>query len=99
VERLNGDDATELRDDILASAITEFKARLSDLAEKVEPVLQHRVKGKVSDGIAQAATEELLNIKAAMAAYQTSLHDDLAAVADMLTLAQDAVLQAMGLTD
>ena len=99
VVRLNGDDATELRDDILASAITEFKARLSDLAEKVEPVLQHRVKGKVSDGIAQAATEELLNIKAAMAAYQTSLHDDLAAVADMLTLAQDAVLQAMGLTD
>jgi hypothetical protein len=98
VVRLNGDDAAELREDIKASAIAEFQARLSALAEKVEPVLQQRVKGKVSDGIAQAATEELLNIKAAITAYQESLHDDLAALTDMLTLAQNAVLQAMGMT-
>ena len=69
------------------------------LAEKVEPVLQQRVKGKVSDGIAQAATEELLNVKAAISAYQESLHDDLAALIDMLALAQNAVLQAVGMTD
>ena len=99
VVRLNGDDAAELREDIKASAIAEFQARLSTLAEKVEPVLQQRVKGKVADGIAQAATEELLNIKAAITAYQESLHDDLAALTDMLTLAQNAVLQAMGMTD
>ena len=99
VVRLNGEDAAELREDIKASAIAEFQARLSALAEKVEPVLQQRVKGKVSDGIAQAATEELLNIKAAITAYQESLHDDLAALTDMLTLAQNAVLQAMGMTD
>jgi hypothetical protein len=100
VVRLHGgDDAAELREDIKASAIAEYQARLSTLAEKVEPVLQQRVKGKVSDGIAQAATEELLNIKAAITAYQESLHDDLAALTDMLTLAQNAVLQAMGMTD
>jgi hypothetical protein len=99
VVRLNGEDAAELREDIKASAIAEFHARLAALAEKVEPVLQRRVKGKVSDGIAQTATEELLNVKAAITAYQESLHDDLAALTDMLILAQNAVLQAMGMID
>ena len=99
VVRLNGEDAAELREDIKASAIAEFQTRLSDLAEKVGPVLEKRARGKVADNIAQAATEDLLNIKAAIAAYQESLHDDLAALTDMLTMAQDAVLQAMGLAD
>ena len=99
VVRLNGEDATDLREDIIASAIAEFQSRLSNLAEKVEPVLERRAHGKVADGIAQAATEELLNVKAAITAYQESLHDDLAALTDMLTLAQNAVLRAMGMTD
>ena len=99
IVKLHGDDAAELREDIKASAIAEFKGRLSDLAEKVEPVLEKRAHGKVADGIAQAATEELLQVKAAITAYQDSLHDDLAALTDMLNLAQAAVLKAMGMTD
>ncbi len=99
VVRLHGEDAAELREDIKASAIAEFQGRLAALAEKVEPILQQRARGKVATTIAQIATEELLHIKAAITAYQTSLHDDLAALTDMLAMAQDAVLQAMGLAD
>jgi hypothetical protein len=99
VVRLNGEDAAELREDIKASAIAEFQARLTNLADKVEPVLEKRARGRVADGIAQAATEELLQVKAAITAYQDSLHDDLAALTDMLHLAQAAVLKAIGMTD
>jgi hypothetical protein len=96
VVKLHGEDAQELREEIVTSAVAEFKARLPDLAERVEPVLKGTIHGKVAEKVSQLATEELVQVKSALAAYQSSLQDDFAALADM---AQSAVLQAMGMTD
>ncbi len=99
VVRLNGEDAESIKEEILTSALAEFKARLSELAEKVEPVLQGRAHGKVADHITQLAAEELLAVKAAIAAYRESLSDDLQGLADMVEMAQSAVVKAAGLGD
>ena len=97
VVRLNGEDAESIREEILTSAMTEFKARLSGLAEKVEPVLKGSARGKVAERISQTATEELLAVKAAIAAYRESLSDDLQGLTDMIEMAQAAVVQAAGM--
>jgi hypothetical protein len=99
VVKLHGEDAAELREEIVTSAVAEFKARLSDLAERVEPILKGTIHGKVADKVSQLATEELMQVKSALAAYQSSLQDDFAALSDMLDMAQAAVLQAMGMAD
>lgn len=99
IVRLNGEDAESIKEEILTSALAEFKARLSELAEKVEPVLKGSAKGKVAERISQSATEELFTVKAAIAAYRESLNDDLQGLADMIEMAQAAVVQAAGLGD
>ncbi len=96
VVKLLGEEAEHLREEIVETATAEFKQRLSELADKVDPVLQGRVNGKVADKIAQSATEELISIQAGLAAYRDSLHDEFAALTDMLHMAQTAVLKAMG---
>lgn len=99
VVRLNGEDAESIKEEILTSALAEFKARLSELAEKVEPVLKGSAKGKIAERISQSATEDLLAVKAAIAAYRESLSDDLQGLADMIEMAQTAVVKAAGLGD
>jgi len=99
VVRLNGEDAESIREEILTSAMAEFKARLSGLAEKVEPVLKGSAHGKVAERISQSATEQLLTIKAAIAAYRESLSDDLQGLTDMIEMAQSAVIKAAGMGD
>jgi hypothetical protein len=98
IVKLHGEEAEHLREEIVESATEEFKKRLSDLADKVDPILQGRANGKVADKIAQGATEDLMLIQAAIAAYRDSLHDEFAALADMLQMAQVAVTKALGLT-
>ena len=93
--RLYGEEAEHLRDEIIESATEEFKRRLSDLADKVDPVLTGRVTGRTADKLAYAATEDLLKIQQAVAAYRDSLRDDFAALGDMLVMAQRAVDQAL----
>ena len=99
VVRLHGEDAQELREEILASAVAEFKTRLTDLAERVEPILKRTVHGKVAERVSQLATEELMQIQSALSAYKISLNDEFAMLGDMLTLAQTAVIRAMGMAD
>ena len=98
IVRLHGEEAEHLREEIVESATEEFKKRLSDLADKVDPVLQGRVNGKVADKIAQGATEDLMMIQSGLAAYRDSLRDEFTALADMLQMAQAAVVKAMGMT-
>jgi hypothetical protein len=97
VVTLRGEDAFEIRADIIASAIDEFKTRIDDLAEKVEPVLKGRARGRVAGQINRQAMETLLEIKAGVAAYRESLDDDLQALDDMMRMAQAAVLKAAGM--
>jgi hypothetical protein len=99
VVRLNGEDAESIKEEILTSALAEFKVRLSELAEKVEPVLRGSAKGKVAERISQSATEQLLAVKAAIAVYRESLSDDLQGLTDMVEMAQAAVVKAAGLGD
>lgn len=98
IVKLHGEEAEHLREEIVESATEEFKKRLLDLADKVDPILQGRVNGKVADKIAQGATEDLMMIQSGLAAYRDSLHDEFAALADMLQMAQVAVTKALGLT-
>ena len=97
VLRVEGENAIELREDIVASALDEFKARLNDLAGKVEPVLEGRARGRIAAQINQQAMEMLLEIKAGVAAYKESLGDGLQALDDMLRMAQAAVVKAAGI--
>jgi hypothetical protein len=97
IVKLHGEEAEHLREEIVESATEEFKKRLSDLADKVDPILQGRANGKVADKIAQGATEDLMLIQSAIAAYRDSLHDEFAALTDMLQMAQAAVVKAVGL--
>jgi hypothetical protein len=96
IVRLHGEEAEHLREEIIESATEEFKRRLSDLADKVDPILHGRVNGRTADKIAFAATEDLLKIQSAVAAYRDSLRDDFASIGDMLVMAQTAVTRAMG---
>ena len=96
IVRLQGEEAEHLRDEIVESATEEFKRRLSGLADKVDPVIAGRVNGRTADKIAFAATEDLLKIQQAVAAYRDSLRDDFAALGDMLAMAQQAVDRALG---
>jgi hypothetical protein len=96
IVRLHGEEAEHLRDEIIESATEEFKKRLSDLADKVDPVLQGRVSGKVADRITQGAAEDLLLLQSAITAYRDSLHDEFAALTDMLQMAQAAIVKALG---
>jgi hypothetical protein len=98
IVKLHGEEADHLRDEIVESATEEFKKRLTDLADKVDPVLHGRVNGKVADRIAQGATEDLMLIQSAIAVYRDSLHDEFAALTDMLHMAQLAVTKALGAT-
>jgi hypothetical protein len=88
------DEAFEMRADILASAVDEFKAQLTALSEKVEPVLSGRAKGKVADNVNHQAMITLLKIKGGVAAYRKALDDDLHVLDLMLRMAEDAVLKA-----
>lgn len=97
IVELHGEEAEHLREEIVESATEEFKKRLSDLADKVDPILQGRANGKVADKIAQGATEDLMLIQSAIAAYRNSLHDEFAALTDMLQMAQAAVVKAVGI--
>ena len=98
IVKLHGEEADHLREEIVESATEEFKKRLTDLADKVDPVLHGRVNGKVADRIAQGATEDLMLIQSAIAVYRDSLHDEFAALTDMLQMAQLAVTKALGAT-
>ena len=98
IVKLHGEEADHLREEIVESATEEFKKRLTDLADKVDPVLHGRVNGKVADRIAQGATEDLMLIQSAIAVYRDSLHDEFVALTDMLQMAQLAVTKALGAT-
>jgi len=96
IVRLHGEEAEHLREEIIESATDEFKRRLADLADKVDPILNGRVNGRTADKIAYAATEDLLKIQSAIASYRDSLRDDFSSISDMLVMAQTAVTRAMG---
>ncbi len=95
IVRLQGEEAEHLREEIIESATEEFKRRLADLTDKVEPVLKGRVTGRTADKLAFAATEDLLKIQQAVTTYRDSLRDDFAALSDMLAMAQQAVDQSL----
>ena len=97
VVRLHGEEAENLKEEIIESATDEFKKRLADLSDKIEPLLQGHVSGRQADRIAEGATNDLLLIQAAVRAYQHSLDDDLTTIADMLNMAEGAVSKALGL--
>ncbi len=98
VVTLRGDEATsfDIRQDIIASAVAEFKGKLQGLVDQVQPVLKGSAKGKTAEKVSQSALEGLMEIKAAIAAYQNSLSDDLQALTDIMQMAQDSVLKAAG---
>ncbi len=97
IVRLHGEEAEQLRAEIVESATEEFKHRLTGLADKVDAVLSGRVNGKPADKIAEAAMTDLLVIQSGVAAYRDSLSDDFAALTDMLRMAQAAVTKALGM--
>ncbi len=101
VVTLRGDEATsfDIRQDIIASAVAEFKGKLQGLVDQVQPVLKGSAKGKTAEKVSQSALEGLMEIKAAIAAYQSSLSDDLQALTDIMDMAQTAVLKAAGATE
>jgi len=97
VVRLHGEEAENLKEEIIESATDEFKKRLADLSDKIDPLLQGTVSGRLADRIAEGATNDLLLIQAAVRAYQHSLDDELTQISDMLNMAESAVSKALGL--
>ncbi|CAG0937174.1 hypothetical protein TFLX_06086 [Thermoflexales bacterium] len=96
IVRLSGEEAENLKEEIIESATDEFKRRLADLSDKIDPLLQGAVSGRLADRIAEGATNDLLLIQAAVRAYQHSLHDELTQIGDMLNMAEAAVSRALG---
>lgn len=91
VVTLAGENAEEIRDDVVRSVVSEFRGRLQKMGENLKPVLEGRAKGKLA---ARNAFQNWLEIQAGLKAYRETLEDDLGQLDTMLKLAQAAVMKA-----
>lgn len=94
VVTLRGDEATsfDIRQDIIASAVEEYKARLQDLVGRLKPVLDG--KARDPDKTLEGVNADLLKINTEIATYKTSLSDEFAALGDMFKMLNGALEQA-----
>ncbi len=97
IVRLHGEEAENLKDEIIESATDEFKKRLADLSDKIDPLIAGTVTGWNAERVAASASQDLDVIRAAVRAYQDSLQDDLGQIADMLRMTEQAVMKAFGI--
>lgn len=94
VVTLAGENAEEIRDDVVRSVVSEFRGRLQKMGENLKPVLEGRAKGKLAARVARNAFQNWLEIQAGLKAYRETLEDDLGQLDTMLKLAQAAVMKA-----
>lgn len=92
---LDGENASELQSDILASAIAQYKGSLQAIADSLKPVFEHKVKGLTAEKILQNAQAALGQTVDGARAYRDSLDLDLEELSAMLRMASESVQKAM----
>lgn len=91
---LDGENAQELRDDIVRSAIAQFQDELQGIADSLGPVFDNRAVGRTAERMTENAVAALGKIMDGARTYRDSLDLKLDELAAMFRMAQQAVLKA-----
>lgn len=98
---LDGENAQELRADIIGSAIEQFQNSLQEIANSLGPVFEGRAVGRTADNIVENAVAALGNVMDGARAYRDSVNLELSELEAMFRMAHQAVTkaQAQGSTE